>query len=97
MSKQRRAKDISIKVKKIVEERDRKLCVICKKIGSPNAHYISRAQGGLGIEENIVTLCFKCHYEMDHTTKRKMLLSIVRRYLDNAYPEYDNNKRYYKK
>lgn len=23
----------------------------------PNAHYIARAQGGLGIEENIVTLC----------------------------------------
>ena len=29
------------------------------------AHYIARAHGGLGIEENIVTLCDDCHRSMD--------------------------------
>ena len=39
--------------------------------GEPNMHYISRAQGGLGIEENVVTGCQECHHEYDNGAKRE--------------------------
>ena len=51
MSKRSKACDISPKVKKKVWERDNHCCIICgSPYAMPNAHYISRAQGGLGIE-----------------------------------------------
>ena len=61
-----KATDISPKVKAIVWERDNKCCIICGKLGSPNSHYISRAKGGLGIEQNIVTMCIHCHNAYDN-------------------------------
>ena len=64
MSKRSKACDISMEVKKKVWERDEHKCVICHNpYAKPNAHYIARSQGGLGIEENIVTLCLRCHNE----------------------------------
>lgn len=45
--------DISYSVKQKVFERDHGCCVVCgnRLNVMPNAHYISRAQGGLGIEK----------------------------------------------
>ena len=55
--KTRRSKacDISQKVKQRVWERDNGCCVICGNNYNvmPNAHYIPRSKGGLGIEENV--------------------------------------------
>ena len=60
-SKRAKACDISKKVKDIVWERDGHRCIICGSYQAmPNSHYIRRSQGGLGIPENIVTMCSRC-------------------------------------
>ena len=58
-SKRAKALDISKQVKEIVFARDKGKCVVCGNSYNvmPNAHYIPRSKGGLGIEQNIVTLC----------------------------------------
>ena len=40
-------------------------------LGEPNMHFIRRSQNGLGIEENVVTGCLKCHAEYDDGKYRK--------------------------
>lgn len=96
----RRTKELTIskKVKMTVWERDRHRCILCGSPSAmPSAHYISRAKGGLGIEQNIVTLCFNCHRRLDQTTERKELLLKVKRYLNRFYPGFDDEKRIYHK
>ena len=67
MSKRSRACDISQEVKKKVWERDNHHCINCgSPYAMPSAHFLSRAHGGLGIEQNIVTLCLKCHHNLDN-------------------------------
>ena len=69
-SKRTKALSITPKVKKTVYERDGGRCVLCgSPHGLPEAHYIPRSRGGLGIPENIVTLCRNCHRELDQTTR----------------------------
>lgn len=100
MSKRSKACKISKKVKKIVYERDKGRCIICNKPGMPNSHFISRAHGGLGIEENITTMCMKCHdaydngkdYEYKQYIKKK-----TEQYLKSKYDEWDKEKLIYKK
>lgn len=62
-SKRAKATDIPKKVKDKVWERDHERCIYCGSHNAmPNAHaLLSRAQGGLGIEQNVVTLCSMCH------------------------------------
>lgn len=40
-------------------------CIICGVPGAPVAHCVRRSQGGMGVEQNIVTLCNECHYAHD--------------------------------
>jgi hypothetical protein len=87
---------ISKSVKTAVAERDGGLCVICKRVGFPNAHYINRAQGGLGIEENIVSLCSECHRAYDGRD-RGMLGALIREYLMSKYRDWDERKLVYHK
>jgi len=88
---------ISPAVKRRVLERDG-FCVLCGSAdGQPNAHYISRARGGLGIEENVLTLCWKCHMRYDQTVERKALRVLFRQYLQSKYPDWDETKLVYKK
>lgn len=96
-SKLARACDVSPKVKREVAERDTGHCIICGQKGSPNAHYISRANLGKGIPENIVTLCDKCHYRLDQTTERENLLAVVKGYLNVYYPNFTDEQRKYHK
>lgn len=66
----RRTKALAIppKVKAQVWDRDLHRCVLCgSPYAFPDAHYISRAQGGLGIPENVVTLCRPCHDRYDNS------------------------------
>ena len=92
-----KACDISQKVKKEVYERDNGLCVVCHRQGMPNAHYIPRSQGGLGIKENIVTLCPQCHHEFDHGMESERYEKVIREYLDKLYPDFPDSERYYHK
>ena len=103
-----KALGITIAVKESVAERDSfdgwVCCILCglpapvnNQLAFSNAHYISRAQGGLGIEENVLTLCPKCHRRYDQTTDRAMLKPFFGRYLKEHYPEWDESKLIYRK
>lgn len=97
-SKRAKACDITKKVKDRVWERDNQRCIVCGTYRAmPNAHFIPRSQGGLGVEENIVTLCLNCHEAYDHTTKRKEIGAFIERYLKEKYPEWDKSKLIYRK
>lgn len=85
-------------VKDEVWERDGHCCIWC---GSPNAfpecHYISRARGGLGIPQNILTGCRACHYLFDNGGEQHYRMrEHAKTYLQSIYPDWDEEKLYYK-
>lgn len=93
-----KALDISPAVKRAVWERDGHHCIICgRHDAAPNAHFIARSQGGLGIEQNIVTLCLDCHSKYDNSEARKGYRIAIRHYLMSKYPDWDERDLYYKK
>jgi len=105
-TKRSKKTDIPMSVKKKVFERDKGRCVICGNYCNvmPNAHYISRQKGGLGIEENIVTLCTeltqnKCHRKYDFGTKEERLKikEKIRKYLQSKYKNWNEEDLIYKK
>ncbi len=95
-SKRTKALSISPKVRQAVIERHNGRCLLCGDVGTDIAHYLSRgAQGGLGIEQNLVLLCRDCHFRLDQTTERKSLLIAVKHYLEAIYPGFrDEDRRY---
>lgn len=101
MSKRSKACDISQKTKKIVWDRDEHKCIVCNRYVSmscANAHFIKRSQGGLGIEQNIVTLCPYCHYEEDFGKNTKLYEYKIESYLKGKYgANWDKSKLIYKK
>ena len=73
-------------------------CVYCgSPYGMPNAHYISRGQGGLGTEENILTLCADCHRRYDQTAERAQMREFFKAYLKSKYPEWDEKNLVYRR
>ena len=97
-SKRAKACDITQAVKRQVWERDQKRCIFCgNPYAMPNAHFISRAQGGLGIEENILTLCNDCHRRYDQTTDRKQMREFFKDYLQSKYEGLSESNLTYKK
>lgn len=90
--------DIPRTVKDAVWERDNRCCVLCgNPQAMPNAHYISRAQGGLGIEQNIVTLCMKCHRDYDQSAARQYIKEEIRHYLSSKYEDWKEENLVYQK
>lgn len=65
----------------------------------PEAHFIPRSQGGLGVERNIVCLCRRCHDRFDFGDKDEMtaISDILERHLKKMYPDWDKDKLYYSK
>lgn len=96
MHKSTKACAIPKSVKIRVYERDNGLCIICGAKGLPEAHVIPRSALGLGIEENIVTLCPTCHRLYD-TIRRKEYGEIIKNYMRQQYPEWDTIKKTYQK
>ena len=98
-TKRAKALQIPMKVKKAVYERDNGLCVVCGRPGNPEAHYVPRSRGGLGIEENIVTLCRECHDRFDFGDRETMTRydQMIRYYLIDQYPDWNEESLYYKK
>lgn len=86
-------------VKERVWERDGGRCVLCgtTHTASPCAHYIPRSHLGLGIEENIVTLCMACHCDYDNSPMRGYYKDQIRRYLKLRYKDWDERKLVYRK
>lgn len=98
ITKRSRACDIPQSVKKIVWERDGGCCIRCgNPQAMPNAHYIPRSQGGLGIEENIVTLCQECHREYDQSSSRPELREYIKNYLKRKYPNWEEKNLIYRR
>ena len=97
-SNRSKACDISQSTKKKVWQRDDQRCVCCGSSSAmPNAHFISRAKGGMGIEENIVTLCANCHRCFDHTDERPEYRNYIRAYLKTKYPNWNEESLVYRK
>lgn len=97
-TKRAKACDIPKRVKDRVWERDGHKCIIChNRYAFPNSHFIRRSQGGLGIEENIVTMCLTCHSMYDQYIDRKNMETYIENYLKNHYPNWDRTKLVYKK
>ena len=105
-SRRSKACDIPQKVKDIVWERDNGRCVVCGNRYNvmPNAHFISRANGGLGLEQNIVTLCTnltenKCHYKFDNgsAAEKEKIGNQIENYLKSKYPDWSKENLIYKK
>lgn len=106
MRKDTKARDFDRKAKVAISERDSidgwPCCVYCG-LASPaplawsNAHFISRAQGGLGIPENGLTLCPECHRRYDQSTDRKQMREFFREYLRSVYPYWLEDDLIYRK
>lgn len=100
MHKRTKATSIPREVKRKVYERDGHHCVFCGRwVEERNAcaHYIPRSQGGLGIEQNILTLCDDCHREYDQTLNRKALKRQAQAYLEAEYGYIDERDLVYDK
>ncbi len=96
-SRRTKALEISRSVKQKVYERDGGCCILCGRPGNPEAHFISRAHGGLGIEENIVTLCRECHRRFDQTTDRELMWPMIADYLKSHYADWEIGNLVYRK
>lgn len=98
MHKRTKALDITKKVKDAVWERDGHCCILCgNPQAMPNAHYIARSHSGLGIEQNIVTLCAACHHQYDQTADRQIIKAEIELYLRSQYPGWDEKNLVYRK
>ena len=100
MNKRTKALQISPKVKEKVWARDGGCCVWC---GSPNAapeaHFLARSHGGLGIEENILTLCRECHRKFDEGPRqvRDEMTLFFLFYFKEKYEDWSAEKLIYRK
>lgn len=99
-SKRAKATDIPKAVKDKVWQRDHERCIYCgSRCAMPNAHaLLSREQGGLGVEKNIVTLCMHCHRMYDQGSNeqkkvyalklgRPVIDDFIKAYLESIYGE----------
>ena len=97
-TKRAKACDIPKSVKKIVWERDGERCIICgNPEAMPNSHYIRRSRGGLGVEQNIVSMCMCCHSMYDQGIDREAIATYTEKYLRSKYPNWNPDDLIYKK
>lgn len=102
MNAQTKATSIPQAVKDRVYERDSQRCINCGRWVIryyASAHYIARSHGGLGIEENIVTLCQECHrrYDNGKNGDRERIGNNIKAYLKEQYPDWDEKNLIYHK
>lgn len=112
MHRQTKATGIPSAVMDAVAKRDCKngpaTCIICGAPGGPWCHVVRRSQGGMGIEQNIVTLCGPCHYAFDEglflsrlkkigLDSREKLKAYIIDYLKGFYPDWSEENMKYKK
>ena len=68
----------------------------CIRCGSPSslsvAHVVNASQGGLAIEENLVTMCFKCHTKTDNGADGEIIRRFAEDYLKGKYEGWDRAK-----
>ena len=96
-SKRTKACEIKPKVREAVEDRDGHCCIFCGKAGRGEAHFIARSHGGLGIEQNLLTVCRSCHHEMDNGKNRAMYIKVAEQYLKDHYKNWNISDLIYHK
>ena len=85
-------------VKDAVFARDGERCILCQSPnGLPNAHVVRRSQLGMGIEKNIVTLCYECHKAFDEGKDSEALYAKIVAYLKGFYPDWTRDDVIYRK
>lgn len=97
MHERTKASQITKEVRASVYKRDHEKCVVCGRWVPEECaccHFIGRGRLGLGIEENIITLCARCHYNLDNGEVGR---DLIRDYLRSKYPEWDEKKLVYSK
>lgn len=92
-----RACAIPKEVKLIVYERDHERCIFCGSPGLPEAHVIPRSHGGLGVPQNIITVCRSCHDKLDNSTDRQQMLDVAVGYLKRYYHDISQTDVIYQK
>jgi len=97
MHKRTKACAIIPKVREEVEHRDGGCCIFCGSPGRGEAHVIARSHAGLGVPENIVTVCRPCHDRMDNSQARDLYVNRAKEYLKSIYPDWDETKLIYTK
>ncbi len=95
-------------VKERVRKRDQGRCILCGAPGMPCCHIVRRSQMGMGVEENIVTLCSPCHYAFDEglgikrlrllgMNSQKDIMDYIVEYIKGFYPDWSEEKVTYRK
>ena len=98
MNKRTKALAIPRSVKEAVYRRDGGVCILCGSfMGEPVAHIVRRSQGGRGIEENIVTLCPRCHRAFDEGAEKEKLYCRIVAYIKGFYPDWNKKDMVYRK
>ena len=97
MHKRTKATNITPKVREAVWERDGHRCIVCGDgRAQPNSHIIRRSQGGLGVEQNIVTHCRRCHEMYDLRTSDAVRQETID-YIKRIYPGWTEEQVTYSK
>ena len=111
MNKSAKKRQFDTKTRKKIRERDHGACIFCT-MGYPAEgatwfalqptdimHYVPRAQGGMGIEQNGAVGCIYHHSLMDNGSKglRPDMLKRFESYLRNHYPGWDKADLIYDK
>ena len=97
MKARTKASQIPKSVKATVYKRDQEHCLVCGRWVPEECaccHFIGRGRMGLGIEENVVTLCIDCHRRLDNGEVGR---EKIRNYLKEKYPGWDEKKLVYSK
>lgn len=107
MHRETKATSIPASVKRAVFYRDNCRCVLCGSFfGEPVAHVVRRSKGGMGIEQNVVTLCRDCHRAYDQGenmerlgrgTTRESIYCYLVAYLMGFYPGWNREDMIYHK
>lgn len=108
MHKGTKATAIPERVKDAVRARDGGFCILCGRPGEPHCHVVRRSALGMGVEENIVTLCDRCHYAFDEGLYMRDLMPLgfrsradikefIHEYMETHYPGWTPEKVTYRK
>lgn len=99
MNNRTKATNISSKIRQEVEERDNHQCVFCHTTTDVRgeAHYIRRSQAGLGIPQNLLTVCRRCHRQLDEGHAKKLYRKRAKEYLQSKYPDWNEENLIYNK
>ena len=110
-SKQAKAREFSHNARKNIIERDNGDCIFCRmsyhledlewnEMSMKSImHYIPRAQGGPGIEQNGAVGCQGHHHMFDNGAKgrRDEMRGLFKWYLQERYPDWNEDKLKYSK